>query len=54
MIFNSKHLKNTIVGYHPNGFPISLQEYKLMLDIAEFQIANGDYISVDEFAKEED
>lgn len=48
-----KHLKNTVAGYHPNRLPMSLQEYKLMLNIAEFQIANGDYISVDEFAQKE-
>ncbi|MDO6814026.1 hypothetical protein [Tenacibaculum soleae] len=48
------YFKNEVVAYHPNGAPMSRQEYKMALDVAENQVAKGDYISADEFEQEED
>lgn len=47
------YFKNETVAYHPDGTPMSRQEYKMALDIAESQIAKGDYMSADEFEQEE-
>ncbi|GAA3600733.1 hypothetical protein Q4Q39_12335 [Flavivirga amylovorans] len=48
------YFKNETVAYHPDGTPMSRQEYKMALDTAESQITEGDYISADEFEQEED
>jgi len=40
-----------IVAFHPNGVPMTKKEYKKALDIAEAQILEGDFISVEEFEK---
>ncbi len=37
------------VAFHPDGTPMSRKEYKDALDIAEKQIKEGDYISVEDF-----
>jgi hypothetical protein len=47
------YFKNETVAYHPDGTPMSRQEYKMALDIAESQITEGDYMSADEFEQEE-
>ena len=47
------YFKNEVVAYHPDGTPMSRQEYKIALDIAEEQITKGDYMSADEFEHEE-
>ncbi|MBC9795863.1 hypothetical protein [Sinomicrobium weinanense] len=47
------YFKNEVVAYHPDGSPMTRQEYKMALDIAESQIDQGDYISADEFEQEE-
>lgn len=47
------YFKNEVVAYHPDGSPMSRQEYKIALDIAETQIVKGDYMSIDEFEREE-
>ncbi|MGS2762763.1 hypothetical protein [Sinomicrobium sp. M5D2P9] len=47
------YFKNEVVAYHPDGSPMTRQEYKMALDIAESQIDKGDYISADEFEQEE-
>lgn len=47
------YFKNETVAYYPDGTPMSRQEYKMALDIAESQITEGDYISADEFEQEE-
>ena len=43
------YFKNEIVAYHPDGKPMTHQEYKMALETAEDQIESGDYISADEF-----
>lgn len=48
------YFKNETVAYHPDGTPMSRQEYKMALDIAESQIELGDYISVEDFEEEEE
>jgi len=48
------YFKNEVVAYHPDGTPMTRQEYKMALDVAEGQIETGDYISADEFEQEED
>jgi hypothetical protein len=47
------YFKNETVAYHPDGTPMSRQEYKMALDVAESQIVEGDYISAEEFEQEE-
>lgn len=47
------YFKNETVAYHTDGTPMSRQEYKMALDIAESQIVEGDYISAEEFEQEE-
>ena len=47
------YFKNEVVAYHPDGSPMSRQEYKAATDIAETQIIKGDFISADEFEREE-
>ena len=37
------------VAFHPDGTPMSRKEYKDALDIAEKQIREEDYISVEDF-----
>ena len=46
------YFKKEVVAYHPNGTPISRQEYKKALDTAETQITKGDYITAEEFEEE--
>lgn len=36
------------VAFHPDGTPMSRKEYKEALDIAENQVNEGDYISVED------
>ncbi|MDG5490585.1 hypothetical protein [Psychroserpens sp. SPM9] len=48
------YFKNEVVAYHPNGQPMTRQEYKMALDTAEAQIEKGDFISADDFEREED
>jgi len=47
------YFKNEIVAYHPDGSPMSRQEYKVALDNAEAQIKKGDYISAEDLEQEE-
>lgn len=47
------YFKNETVAYHPDGTPMSRQEYKMALDVAESQIVEGDYMLADEFEQEE-
>lgn len=47
------YFKNEVVAYHPDGAPITRQEYKTALDLAEAQIDKEDYITADEFEQEE-
>jgi uncharacterized short protein YbdD (DUF466 family) len=47
------YFKNEVVAYHPNGTPMTRQEYKTELDIAESQVAEGDYMSADDFENED-
>jgi len=47
------YFKTKIVAYYPDGSPMSRYDYKNALDNAEHQIKNSDYISVDEFKKED-
>lgn len=47
------YFKNEVVAYHPDGSPMSRQEYKVAIETAESQITKGDFISVDEFEREE-
>uniref|UniRef100_UPI004049D30A hypothetical protein n=1 Tax=Gelidibacter sp. TaxID=2018083 RepID=UPI004049D30A len=36
------------VAFHPDGSPMSRKQYKEALDIAENQVNEGDFISVDD------
>ena len=47
------YFKNETVAFHPDGTPMSRKEYKTALGVAEKQIEKGDYISVEEFEKEQ-
>ncbi|MCF6169022.1 hypothetical protein [Lutibacter sp.] len=47
------YFKNETVAFHPDGLPMSRKEYKTALSVAEKQIEKGDYISVEEFEKEQ-
>ena len=47
------YFKNETVAFHPDGTPMSRKEYKTALEVAEKQIEKGDYISVEEFEKEQ-
>ena len=47
------YFKNEVTAYHPDGSTMSRQEYKITLEIAEDQITKGDFISADEFEKED-
>ena len=47
------YFKNEVVAYHPDGTPMTRQEYKTALDIAESQIEKGDFMTAEEFEKEE-
>lgn len=47
------YFKNEVVAYHPDGSPMTRQDYKNTLDIAESQVAEGDYMSVDDFENED-
>ena len=40
------------VAFHPDGTPMTRQEYKIALETAEKQIKNGDFVSIDELEKE--
>jgi len=46
-----EYFKNEVVAYHPDGSPMTRQEYKMALDVAETQIKKGDFISTDEFVR---
>lgn len=46
------YFKNETVAFHPDGSPMSRKEYKTALSVAEKQIENGDYISVEALEKE--
>lgn len=46
------YFKNEVVAYHPDGVPMTRQECKIALDLAETQIDKGDYITADEFEHE--
>jgi len=48
------YYKDEIVAFHPDGTPMTRQEYKAELDKAEAQIKTGDFISVSEFEQQED
>jgi len=47
------YFKNEVVAYHPDGTSMTRQEYKNALETAESQIEEGDYMSVDDFEKED-
>ncbi len=47
------YFKNEIVAHHPDGTPMTRQEYKTAIDVAEAQIDKGDFISAEEFEREE-
>lgn len=47
------YFKNETVAFHPDGSPMSRKEYKTALSVAEKQIENGDYISVEALEKEQ-
>ena len=42
-----------VVAFYPDGSPMTKKQYKAALDIAEEQILKGDFISVEEFEREE-
>lgn len=48
------YYKDETVAFHPDGTPMTRQEYKMALDTAEKQITNGDFISAEEFEQQED
>lgn len=41
------------VAFYPDGKPMSRKEYKNALNIAENQVAEGDYITAEDFLNEE-
>jgi hypothetical protein len=47
------YYKDETVAFHPDGAPMTRQEYKMALDTAEKQIENGDFISAEEFEQQE-
>ncbi|MAN28218.1 MULTISPECIES: hypothetical protein [Mesonia] len=47
------YFKNEVVAYHPDGTPMTRQDYKMALDVAESQIEKGDFMTAEEFEKEE-
>lgn len=47
------YYKDQTVAFHPDGTPMTRQEYKKALDTAEEQITNGDFISTEEFEQQE-
>ncbi|MDN3596832.1 hypothetical protein [Zunongwangia endophytica] len=47
------YFKNEVVAYYPDGTPMTRQDYKMALDVAESQIEKGDFITAEEFEKEE-
>lgn len=50
-VFES-YYKDEIIAYHPDGKPMTREEYKSGLEEAEEQIQKGDYISAEEFRQE--
>ncbi len=46
--------ENDTIAFHPNGKPLSRKQYKNALDRAENQVAEGDYISAEDFLNEEE
>lgn len=46
-VFENYYRKQT-VAFHPDGTPMSKEEYKADLDLAEAQIKDGDYIPVEQ------
>lgn len=46
-VFENYYSKQT-VAFHPDGTPMSKEEYKAALDLAEAQIKDGDYIPVEQ------
>ncbi|EIJ37137.1 MULTISPECIES: hypothetical protein [Flavobacteriaceae] len=47
------YFKNEVVAYHPDGTPMTRKDYKIALAIAESQIEKGDFMTAEEFEKEE-
>lgn len=47
------YFKYEVVAFHPEGTPMNRQEYKMALDVAESQIEKGDFMTAEEFEKEE-
>lgn len=50
---DKKNLKNELVAYHPDGTSMTRHEYKAALEVAESQIEKGDFMTAEEFEKEE-
>lgn len=46
-VFENYYNKKT-VAFRPDGTPMSKEEYKAALDLAEAQIIDGDYIPVEQ------
>ena len=47
------YYQDETVAFHPDGSPMTRKEYKVALDTAETQIEKGDFISAEEFEKED-
>ena len=45
-------IENNIVAFYPDGKPMTKKEYKSAIDVANQQIKEGDFISVEEFENE--
>lgn len=43
--------EESIVAFHPNGLPMTKNEYKKALEKAEEEILSGNFIPVDEFER---
>lgn len=41
------------VAFHPDGTPMTRKEYRMALDAAEEQVANGDFTSVEDLESEQ-
>lgn len=51
-VFES-YYKEKPVAFYPDGSPMSLSQYNEALAAAEDDIINGDYISIEDFEKED-
>lgn len=49
-----EYFKDEIVACHPDGSPMTREEYKTALDIAEAQIDKGDYMTADQIGNTEE